>query len=147
MNVEQIRGLIKTMDEASISELEYSEGSVRLRILKASAPCSSGAASEKSYTTAAVQEEESAPPNTLGRVKNNLVEAPLPGIFYRSASPGEPYFVKPGDKVTRGQTLALIEAMKMLTPVKAAEDGVVTAVLVENGASVEAGDASFEIAS
>jgi len=147
MNVEQIKGLINAMDEASISELEYIEGSVRLRILKASAPCSSGATSEKSYTTAAVQEEESAPPNTLGRVKNNLVEAPLPGIFYRSASPGDPPFVKPGDKVTRGQTLALIEAMKMLTPVKAAEDGVVTAVLVENGASVEAGDASFEIAS
>jgi len=147
MNVEQIRGLIKAMDEASVSELEYSEGSVRLRIVKESASYPNGDASEKSYTTAAAQEEESAPSNTLGRGKNNLVEAPLPGIFYRSASPGEPPFVKVGDKVTKGQTLALIEAMKMLTPVKAAEDGVVTAVLVEDGVSVEAGAASFGIAS
>ncbi len=147
MNVEQIRGLIKAMDEASVSELEYSEESVRLRIVKASASYSNGDAPDTSCTTAAAQKEETAAPNVLGRGKGNLVEAPLPGIFYRSASPGEPPFVEVGNQVTKGQTLALIEAMKMLTPVKAAEDGVVTAVLVEDGVSVEAGAASLEIGS
>ncbi|RAX41147.1 acetyl-CoA carboxylase biotin carboxyl carrier protein [Rhizobium tropici] len=147
MNFEQIRALIKALDEAAVSELEYSEGNVRLRIVKQAASNTNGYASAESYTTAAAQEVESVPPNTPSRSNNNMVEAPLPGVFYRSASPGEPPFVEAGAKVTQGQTLALIEAMKMLTPVKATEDGDVSAVLVENGVSVEAGAALFEIAS
>ncbi|MDQ0137645.1 acetyl-CoA carboxylase biotin carboxyl carrier protein [Neorhizobium galegae] len=147
MNVEQIRALIKAMDEASVSELEYSEGSVRLRIVKQAASNTNGYAAAERYRCAAAQEVEPAPPNTSVRGNNNVVEAPLPGIFYRSASPGDPPFVELGAKVTKGQTLALIEAMKMLTSVKAAEDGDVSAVLVENGVSVEAGAALFEIAS
>lgn len=147
MNVEQIRALIKAMDEASVSELEYSEGSVRLRIVKQAASNPNGNASAERYTSTAAQEVAPAPPNTPVRGNNNVVEAPLPGIFYRSASPGEPPFAEAGATVAQGQTLALIEAMKMLTPVKAAEHGVVSTVLVENGVSVEAGAALFEIGS
>ena len=92
----------------------------------------------------AVEEPELAPvaPRTGGLVR---VESPMVGVFYRQAQPGDAPFVEVGDVVTAGQTLCLLEAMKLFNELKAELDGVVRAVHAENGAPVEFGQLLFEL--
>ena len=73
------------------------------------------------------------------------VESPMVGVFYRSASPGSPAFVEVGDVVTVGQTICLLEAMKLFNELKAEHDGRVKAIHVENGQPVEFGQLLFEL--
>jgi acetyl-CoA carboxylase biotin carboxyl carrier protein len=83
-----------------------------------------------------------APPFDPGMIR---VEAPMVGTFYRASSPGAPPFVEEGDAVGQGQTLCILEAMKLMNEVKAEQEGVVTRIHPENGQGVEYGQLLFEL--
>ncbi|PZP41745.1 MAG: acetyl-CoA carboxylase biotin carboxyl carrier protein [Azospirillum brasilense] len=149
MDIDEIKTLIRLVSEAPIAELEYREGETSVRIVKR------GAAPAGETLPPAAEAAADPAPDVAGGASPVGVDgaettlhrcaAPLPGLFYRRAGPAEPPFVEVGAAVATGQTLGLIEAMKMLTPVKAPADGVVLRILAENGAMVDEGTPLFEI--
>ncbi|MCK8787777.1 acetyl-CoA carboxylase biotin carboxyl carrier protein subunit [Roseomonas sp. NAR14] len=159
MDIDEIKRLIALVSEAPIAELEYREGETSLRIVKRSAaqpgaapPPEPAVPAPVTVTTAATTDagtdagtDAATPAGADGAAAPRLCTAPLPGVFYRRAGPEEPAFVEAGATVTAGQTLGLIEAMKMLTPVKAPADGTILRILAGNGDMVEEGTPLFEI--
>ncbi|MEE2749980.1 MAG: acetyl-CoA carboxylase biotin carboxyl carrier protein [Myxococcota bacterium] len=150
MDLERIESLLKLLKDEDIAEFEYSEGSdtdgwsVRVNRgavvttvpVAAPAPAAStGAAPAAPAPDASEAEEEGL----------NEVQSPMVGTFYRSPSPDAGPFVQVGDKVTRGQTLCIVEAMKLMNEIEADVDGTIAAVLVENAQPVQFGQALFKI--
>jgi acetyl-CoA carboxylase biotin carboxyl carrier protein len=147
MDLRKLKTLIDLVQNSGISELEISEGEEKIRIAKhmavapnttmvsmpmAQAPLpmmGNGAA----IPPAAPAAEEAAPATPDGHV----MKAPMVGTFYRSGSPGAPAFVEVGKAVKKGDTLCIIEAMKLMNEIEADADGVIKAILVENGQPVE----------
>ena len=158
MELEQIIQLMDKLEHSSLAELEYCMGDERLTLKKAKPHCpppmppvgSSGPAPAgipfspapaAAPAPAAPTEAEPAPEGV-----GLLVKAPLVGTFYRAPSPDAPAFVQPGDRVKKGQTLCLIEAMKMMNEITAPAPGIVTEVLAANGSQVEYDQVLFRIA-
>jgi acetyl-CoA carboxylase biotin carboxyl carrier protein len=154
MDLRKLKTLIDLVAESDIAELEVTEGESKVRIVKSSAipqnqmvmvppqgvqqyqaPAAVGAAAAPAAAVA------SAPPAETGHV----VKSPMVGTFYRSSSPGAPAFVEVGATVKEGDTLCIIEAMKLLNEIDADISGTVTKVLVENGQPVEFGQPLFVI--
>jgi acetyl-CoA carboxylase biotin carboxyl carrier protein len=142
-----IRRLVRLVEESDINELEYSGWGRKIRISKgaASAPAINAAAApamikvEKAEPVAAENKIEAAP------VSGTVIKSPIVGTFYRSPAPGEPPFVKAGDEVKIGQTLCIIEAMKIMNAIEADVSGVVKEIFVENGQPVEFNSPLFRI--
>ena len=141
MDLRKLKKLIDLVQESGISELEVTEGEEKVKIVKsggtgvahaASAPAPNPAISSASAPAAA----EAAPTATPG----HQVKSPMVGTFYRSPSPGAKPFVEVGDTVKSGDTICIIEAMKLLNEIECDKDGVVKAILVENGQPVEYGE-------
>ena len=135
---EQLDALVKLFEEHGLDELVVEEGSfkVNLRRNLPQAPANPA-------TLPPVAGPAAAPPakgKREGRGRTVAVRAPLIGIFYRSASPGTPPFVKIGDVVKEGQTVCIIEAMKVFNEIHAEWNGRVVAIPVEDGELVQAGD-------
>jgi len=126
-----VRSLIGMMGGGGITELDLAFGAVSVR-LRGVAPAAVAVASAPSTVTAAAAE-------IAHGVTEDLIAAPMIGTFYASPSPGEPPFVEVGDPVEIGQTIGIIEAMKIMNEIVADRAGVVTAVLVENAQPVEYG--------
>lgn len=143
MKPEFIERLIKLAERSGVAELEYSEGSCKVRI------CLQGAGHESSPTGASVQADIVLPNSvaesvsTVSPSSGHPVTSSLGGVFYRSPSPDQPAFVQIGDIVKEGQTLAIIEAMKMLNPIEAEKGGRITAILHQDGEMVDAGAPLF----
>lgn len=143
MKPEFIERLIKLAERSGVAELEYSEGSCKVRI------CLQGAGHVSSPTGASVQADIVLPNSvaesvsTVSPSSGNPVTSSLGGVFYRSPAPDQPAFVQVGDIVKEGQTLAIIEAMKMLNPIEAEKGGRITAVLHQDGEMVVAGAPLF----
>jgi acetyl-CoA carboxylase biotin carboxyl carrier protein len=133
MDIRKVKKLIELMEESSIGELEIKEGEEYVRIARASP----GAAPviQAPIAAAAVEVVEVAPAPERG----HTVKSPIVGTFYRASSPGARPFVDVGSKVAVGDTIGIIEAMKILNQIEADKAGTVTAVLVENGTPVEFG--------
>ncbi|TAL89552.1 MAG: acetyl-CoA carboxylase biotin carboxyl carrier protein [Rhodanobacter sp.] len=153
MDLRKIKKLIDLLEESNLAELEIKEGEevVRLsRVPKGSAPVaapvtvpvSTGAAPVAAAPVAAAPEAPAADALPAGHV----VKAPMVGTFYASATPGASPFVKIGQQVKAGETLGVIEAMKMFNQVEAEVAGTVQAILVENGQPVEFDEPMFVIA-
>ncbi|QSX29710.1 acetyl-CoA carboxylase biotin carboxyl carrier protein [Shewanella cyperi] len=127
MDIRKIKKLIEMVTEAGIQELEVKEGETSVRIVR-----------QGNQATAAIPAAQQPAPKTPqpsdGRQR---VLSPMVGTFYRGPSPEAKPFVELGTQVSRGDTLAVIEAMKMLNQIAADCDGVVNAILVDNGATVE----------
>lgn len=152
MDLRKLKTLIDLVAESGISELEMSEGEDKVRIVNhqtvshgvqqvvipTAAPAPSAASAPIATTPAAAAP---APEQTGHQVKS-----PMVGTFYRSPNPEAPEFVKIGDTVKVGQTLCIIEAMKLLNEIESDKDGVVKEVLVENGQGVEFDQPLFVIA-
>ncbi len=136
MNIDEIRELILLLDQTSISELEVQKNDYRLALRKNRASVNvPGETIPETSGSAPKQEVASS------IVAGNLVEvtAPMVGTFYAAPSPDAPPYVQVGDKVQAGQTLCIVEAMKLMNEIKAETDGVVTDIMVDNAQPVEYG--------
>ncbi|KPL92597.1 MULTISPECIES: acetyl-CoA carboxylase biotin carboxyl carrier protein [Vibrio] len=140
MDIRKIKKLIELVEESGISELEISEGEESVRISRNSpvsaAPIQYAAAPAPvaaAPAAAPVAAEAAAPAVPAG----HQVLSPMVGTFYGAPSPDAKPFVKVGQSVTAGETLCIVEAMKMMNQIEADKSGVVTAILVEDGQPVE----------
>jgi len=134
MNQEQIKTLIDALAASDLCELEYSENGSTLRLVKQSA-----LAAERPRPRAAVAAHDA--PVAAAAPAECL--APLYGVVHLQPTPGEPPFVQAGQAIEAGQTLCVIEAMKVFNEVRAERDATVQAVLVGSGQEVEAGQPLF----
>ncbi|MCY0388900.1 acetyl-CoA carboxylase biotin carboxyl carrier protein [Robbsia sp. Bb-Pol-6] len=148
MDLRKLKTLIDLVAESSISELEITEGEGRVRIVKNSAPQYAPAAPSVQYMPAPQAPDASAvaPAAAAPAVpQGHIVTSPMVGSFYRAPSPGAEAFAQVGDTVKEGQTICIIEAMKLLNEIEADKSGVIKEVLVENGQAVEYGQPLFVI--
>ncbi|MGR9100224.1 MAG: acetyl-CoA carboxylase biotin carboxyl carrier protein [Gammaproteobacteria bacterium] len=146
MDIRKIKKLIEIIEESDIAELEITEGeeSVRISRYSNSAPISY-AIPPAAMPVAAPAAAPAAPEPKEEKISGHLVRSPMVGTFYRSASPGAKPFVDIGQSVNVGDTLCIIEAMKILNQIEADKSGIVTKVLVENAQPVEYDQALFVI--
>lgn len=151
MDLRKLKTLIELVESSGIAELEISEGEERVRITRtvASALQTNTPPTQlmAAATTAAVQQAvvATAEPAKPVVAEGHVVKSPMVGTFYRSASPGSKAFVDVGQTVNSGDTLCIIEAMKLLNEIEADQSGVIKAILVENGQPVEFGQPLFVI--
>ena len=149
MDLRKLKKLIDLVQESGISELEVTEGEEKVRIAK------------HYGTVAAAPQQYYAPPPpvALGAPvassvnlddeddlpEGHIVKSPMVGTFYRSPSPGADAFVQIGQTVKQGETICIIEAMKIMNEIEADQDGTITKILVDNGQPVEYGQPLFII--
>ncbi len=153
MDLRKIKKLIDLLEESNLAELEIKEGEEVVRLSRvpkggvtvAAAPMAVQAVAPAPVAAPAAPAAEAAPAaNALPA--GHVVKAPMVGTFYASASPGAAAFVKVGQQVKAGETLGIIEAMKMFNQIEADVAGTVQAILVENGQPVEFDQPMFVIA-
>jgi acetyl-CoA carboxylase biotin carboxyl carrier protein len=142
MDIRKVKKLIELLEESGIAEIEINEGEESVRISRYSttapaAPIQQYAPAPAAPAPAAVAETESA--SETPAVIGHTVNAPMVGTFYTASAPGSPDFVKVGDSVNEGDTVCIIEAMKILNQIEADMSGTVKAILVENAQPVEFG--------
>ena len=155
MNLNVIKDLMAQFDQSSLREFSYKNGTDELQFSKNEARMASEAPAQVVPAPAAVAaspvvsapstpvesavEEAPAPAETTVAPEGDVVESPLVGVAYLAAGPDKPAFVTVGDSVKKGQTLVIIEAMKVMNEIPAPKDGVVTEILVSNEEMVEFG--------
>jgi acetyl-CoA carboxylase biotin carboxyl carrier protein len=154
MDLRKLKTLIDLVAESDIAELEVTEGESKVRIVK-----SSGIPQNVMMMPSAGVQQYSAPagapampapaaapaPAAPAEPTGHVVKSPMVGTFYRSSAPGAPAFVEVGATVKEGDTLCIIEAMKLLNEIDADASGTITKILVENGQPVEFGQPLFVI--
>jgi acetyl-CoA carboxylase biotin carboxyl carrier protein len=146
MDLRKLKKLIDLVQESGIAELEITEGEEKVRINR------TGPGNPAVYFP---QQAQAAAPQAAGPTEapvaataaetGHTLKSPMVGTFYRSPSPGSPPFVEVGQSVSKGQTLCIIEAMKLLNEIESDASGTIRAVLVENGQPVEYGQPLFII--
>ncbi|WP_455216893.1 acetyl-CoA carboxylase biotin carboxyl carrier protein [Kaarinaea lacus] len=149
MDIRKIKKLIELLDESGVAEIEIKEGEESVRIsrnaavvapppmMQMAAPMPAPVAAAPAAPVAAAPVEE--------EISGHKITSPMVGTFYRSPSPGAPSFTEVGKHVNEGDTLCIIEAMKILNQIEADKSGTVKAILVENGQPVEFGQPMFII--
>lgn len=131
MDIDKIRTLIELMEEKDLVNLEIKTGDDSVSLTRHyNTPMPSMMAANPAFV--ADTAVESAPPGSIE-------SSPMVGVFYAAPSPNDPPFVKPGQKVQAGDTLGIIEAMKIMNPLEATQSGIIDAILVENGDVVQFG--------
>jgi len=151
MDLRKLKTLIELVESSGIAELEIQEGEERVRITRALSAAAGGATQAPVALAAAgapvaangAAATAAAPPE---EPEGHLVKSPMVGTFYRAASPGAKPFVEVGDSVQAGDTLCIIEAMKLMNEIESDKSGVVKQILVENGQPVEFGQPLVVIA-
>ena len=155
MNLNEIKDLMAQFDQSSLREFSYKNGTDELQFSKNEARMASEAPAQVAPVPAAVAaspvvsapstpvesavEEAPVPAETTVAPEGDVVESPLVGVAYLAAGPDKPAFVTVGESVKKGQTLVIIEAMKVMNEIPAPKDGVVTEILVSNEEMVEFG--------
>jgi acetyl-CoA carboxylase biotin carboxyl carrier protein len=152
MDLRKLKTLIDLVQQSGIAELEITEGEERVRIARGGSgaqpvapvqvytlPQAAGAAPAPAAGAPAAPPVEAAP-------EGHAIRSPMVGTFYRSAAPGAKAFVEVGQAVKAGDTLCIIEAMKLLNEIEADQDGTVKTILAENGQPVEYGEPLFILA-
>jgi acetyl-CoA carboxylase biotin carboxyl carrier protein len=149
MDLRKLKTLIELVEASGIAELEISEGEERVRITRTVASGQqmfAPAAHQQFVHTPVAAAPVAAPEPAAAPVsEGHVVKSPMVGTFYRSPSPGSKQFVDIGQNVNEGDTLCIIEAMKLLNEIDADHTGVIKAILVENGQPVEFGQPLFVI--
>lgn len=146
MNQEQIKTLIDALAGSDLSELEYSENGSTLRLVKQSALTGVSCRTAQPAVREALPLAEEVVEPAVQATASTECLAPLYGVVHLQATPGDPPFVQPGQSIKAGQTLCVIEAMKVFNEVRAEHDTTVVAVLVGSGEEVEAGQPLFRFA-
>ncbi|MDF2641615.1 MAG: acetyl-CoA carboxylase biotin carboxyl carrier protein subunit [Pseudomonas sp.] len=151
MDIRKVKKLIELLEESGIDELEIREGEESVRISRhsktpaqpyyAPAPAAASAApAPAAAPVAAAAEAPSAP-----KLNGHVVKSPMVGTFYRTPAPTSPAFVEVGQTVKKGDTICIVEAMKMMNHIQAEASGVIESILVENGQPVEFDQPLFTI--
>lgn len=153
MDLRKLKTLIDLVAESDIAELEVTEGESKVRIVKSSPipqnqvvmmqPQGGQQYAPAAAPVAAAPAAAAAP--VVAVPSGHVVKSPMVGSFYRSSAPGSPAFVEVGSVVKEGDTLCIIEAMKLLNEIDADKSGTITQILVENGQPVEFGQPLFVI--
>jgi len=138
MNLNDIKDLMAQFNQSSLREFSYKNGTDELQFSKNEARLVPEVAPQVAPAETVV-EEVPAPAEANVAAEGDLVESPLVGVAYLAAGPDKPAFVSVGDSVKKGQTLVIIEAMKVMNEIPAPKDGVVTEILVSNEEMVEFG--------
>jgi len=144
MTLEEIKELIKTVDESGISELKVKNDNFNSTISK-DANNNLVVTNNKQMSTPILQTTPSEPQVTQTSQEGENITSPMVGTFYQSPSPDSPAFVKVGDTVSKGQTLAIIEAMKIMNEWEVEFDCKIIKLLVDDGQAVEYGTPIFEV--
>jgi acetyl-CoA carboxylase biotin carboxyl carrier protein len=140
MDLRKLKKLIDLVEQSGIAELEITEGEEKVRICKNNPQAGSNGAIKTAPGA------EAAPvPAVQAIAEGHTVKAPMVGTFYRASAPGAKAFVEIGQKVAMGETLCVIEAMKLMNEIETDRAGTVTSILVENGQPVEYGEPLFII--
>ena len=154
MDLRKLKKLIDLVQESGIGEIEITEGEEKVRISRqiAAAPMIMAHPAMQAGPMAApmaggpgASGPSAAPAAAPAEPKGHSLKSPMVGTFYRAPSPGAPSFVEVGQSVTKGQTLCIIEAMKLLNEIESDVSGTIKAILVENGQPVEYGQPLFLI--
>ena len=152
MDLRKVKSLIDLVSESDISELEISEGPDKVKIVKSSTAIKEthigksedhyvmGRQADREKKEVMTREEEQ--PND----GSNTILSPMVGTFYRAPSPNSKPFVSVGDEIKEGQTLCVVEAMKLMNEIPSDKTGIIREILVENGQPVEYGQILFRIA-
>ena len=148
MDLRKLKTLIDLVQNSGISELEISEGEEKIRIAKHLAAAHAtavmvGAPAPALHASAPAPVPAATPAS--GLPEGHVMTAPMVGTFYRAGSPGAPAFVEVGSTVKEGDTLCILEAMKLMNEIEADVSGTIKAILVENGQPVEFGQPLFVI--
>ncbi|MDR6937127.1 MULTISPECIES: acetyl-CoA carboxylase biotin carboxyl carrier protein [unclassified Luteibacter] len=153
MDLRKIKKLIDLLEESNLAELEIKEGEEVVRLSRVpkgavtvAAPQVMAAPAAAPVAAAPVAAAPAAPAADAGLPAGHVVKAPMVGTFYAASTPGAPAFAAVGQQVKAGETLGIIEAMKMFNQIEADVSGTVVAVLVENGQPVEFDEPMFVIA-
>jgi acetyl-CoA carboxylase biotin carboxyl carrier protein len=149
MDLEFIESLIKALDQSSLDSIEIERGGTRIRLSKTAPPAGpvaaaapAGAAAGVAPGAPAAAEAAPTPASTSHLVD---VKSPMVGTFYRSPAPDAPSYVERGSRVSKGDTLCIIEAMKLMNELESEVDGTVVDVCVDNSVPVEYGQVLFRI--
>jgi acetyl-CoA carboxylase biotin carboxyl carrier protein len=146
MDLRKLKKLIDLVEDSGIAELEVTEGEEKVKIVKG------GTAAKEMVVLSPSAVPMSAPPapaiaapaapaaEAPTQLEGHIVKSPMVGTFYRAGAPGSKPFVEVGDTVKVGQTICVIEAMKLMNEIEADKDGVVKAIMVENAQPVEYGE-------
>jgi acetyl-CoA carboxylase biotin carboxyl carrier protein len=154
MDLRKLKTLIDLVSESGISELEVTEGEGKVRIVKNAPPvyvqpsasyAPQYAAPAPAPSAAAEAPAAPAAAPAAAAPQGHVVTSPMVGTFYRAPSPGAEPFVQVGDTVKEGQTICIIEAMKLLNEIESDKSGVVKEILVDNGQAVEYGQPLFVV--
>ena len=154
MDLRKLKTLIDLVSESNVSELEITEAEGKVRIVKASpavmpAPVTYSMAPAPAAVVATpaveVAPAPAASPAAPAAPAGHTVKSPMVGTFYRSSAPGAKPFVEVGDSIKEGDTICIVEAMKILNEIEADKSGTVTQILCENGQAVEYGQPLFTI--
>lgn len=147
MDLRKLKTLIDLVESSGIAELEISEGEERVRITRSPAHAAQHGHVVPLQHVVAPQPAAAppAPPAEPAEPEGHVMKAPMVGSFYRSPSPDAKPFVEVGQSVNAGDTLCIIEAMKLLNEIEADKGGVIKSILVENGQAVEYGQPLFII--
>ena len=153
MDLRKLKKLIDLVQESGISELEITEGEERVRIHSGRLGQNTATLPARQPTSSEylLEENDKEVKQNIGKVESTeeldgfVVKSPMVGIFYRSASPGGTPFVELGTSVNSGDTLCIVEAMKLLNEIESEQSGTVKKILVENGQPVEFGQPLFVI--
>ena len=150
MDLRKLKTLIDLVSESNVSELEITEAEGKVRIVKGGGAVVQPAHPPVAYAAPA-QSHAAPPPPVAAPVAaveaptGHIVKSPMVGTFYRSSSPGAKPFVEIGSQVKEGETICIIEAMKILNEIETDKGGTVTQILCENGQAVEYGQPLFVI--
>lgn len=150
MDIRKVKKLIELLDESGIAEIEITEGEESVRISRHSpnapaAPVAIAAAPAPIAVAAAPIAVAAPAPAAEPEEEGYAVTAPMVGTYYSSPSPGSPQFVQVGDRVNEGDTLCIVEAMKMMNQIEAEVSGTIKSIRVQNGDPVEYGQILFVI--
>jgi len=151
MDLRKLKKLIDLVEDSGIAELEVTEGEEKVRIVKGGSrggelvvvpghAVPAGPVEQSKAVVAPSATPDTVPTQASAPMDTHIVKSPMVGTFYRSASPGAKPFVEVGDAVKAGQAICIIEAMKLMNEIEADKDGVIKAIMVENGQPVEYGE-------
>lgn len=152
MDIRKVKKLIELLEESGVAEIEIKEGEESVRISRATAPVATAPvqyaaapAAVAAAPVASAADSSAEEASGAAEVSGHQVKSPMVGTFYRSPSPGAKSFAEVGDQVKVGDTLCIVEAMKMMNQIEADKSGTVTQILVENQEPVEFDQPMFVI--
>ena len=144
MDLRKLKKLIDLVQESGIAELEITEGEEKVKIVKGGAAVpTTGPAAAPAAPQGAPAAPAPSPAPAAAPAEGRLIKAPIVGTFYRAPSPTANPFAEVGQSIKEGQTVCIIEAMKLMNEIEADASGVIKAILVENGQPVEYGQPLF----